>query len=93
MDMNEFALEILARNRIAELRAEAERSHQRRAVRPRSRPFRIVLGHALIWMGRRLQGVRGPSLTDRRGSPRRPGTVQSGVTWPRATGPGRRAAS
>ena len=93
MDMNEYGLEILARERIAELRAEAERSHQGRVVWLRSHPLRIVLGQALIRMGRSLQGVSGPPLTDRRGSRRRPGTVQSGVTWARATGPGRRAAS
>jgi hypothetical protein len=73
MDMNEYALEVLARERMGELRAEANRSHQRRALRPPSRPLRIVLGRALIRMGRRLQGLRRPSLPDRRAWPGGPG--------------------
>jgi predicted Zn-dependent protease len=58
MDMNEYALEILAQNRLAELRAAAELASRVRAARPVSRPLRVVLGQALIRMGHRLQGVR-----------------------------------
>jgi hypothetical protein len=71
MDMNEYALEVLARNRMAELRAEGERTKRVRGVRPASRPLRIVLGHALIRTGRRLQGVPS-SLPDRRAWQGRP---------------------
>jgi hypothetical protein len=58
MNMNDYALEVLARDRLAELRAEAERSVRIRAVRPVPGPLRVALGQALIRMGRRLQGVR-----------------------------------
>jgi hypothetical protein len=59
MHMNEYALEVAVRDRLAELRAQAERSNRVRAVRPASRPLRVALGHALIRMGNRLLGVRG----------------------------------
>ena len=72
MDMNEYMLEVLTRDRMAELRALAERSHRVRRERRASRPLRIVLGHALIQLGRRLQGVRRPSLPARRGWPSDP---------------------
>jgi hypothetical protein len=62
MDMNEYALEVLVRDRLAELRAEGERSNRLRAARPASRPLRIALGHALIRMGYHLRGVRRHSL-------------------------------
>jgi hypothetical protein len=58
MDMNEYALETLARDRLAELRANAERSHRVRVGRPAEPRLRIALGRALIGLGQRLQTVR-----------------------------------
>jgi hypothetical protein len=58
MDMNEYALEVLARDRLAELRANAQRAKESRWGRRSSRPLRAAIGHALIRMGRRLQGTR-----------------------------------
>ena len=58
MDMNEYALEVLARERLAELRANCERLNLTRAPGRASRPLRVALGHALIRWGRRLQGGR-----------------------------------
>jgi len=56
MDMNEYTLQVLAQDRLAEMRAAGERSSRIRVVRPRSRPLRVVLGHVLIRVGQRLQG-------------------------------------
>lgn len=61
MHMNEYVLEILVRDRLADMRERGEQSHRIRATRPGSRPLRFALGHALIWMGHRLQGVLEPS--------------------------------
>jgi len=58
MDMNEYALEVLARERLAELRANAERVSGARLGRRAPRPLRVAVGHALIRVGRRLQGTR-----------------------------------
>jgi hypothetical protein len=58
MDMNEYALEVLARDRLAELRATGGRAIWARAGRRRRRPLRVALGHALIRLGRRLQHRR-----------------------------------
>jgi membrane protein DedA with SNARE-associated domain len=63
MDMNEYVLEVVARDRLAEMREAAARSHRVRAARRASRPMRIALGHGLIRIGRRLQGVRDYSVT------------------------------
>jgi len=62
MDMNEYALEILARDRLAELRATSERMRRVPGRRPASRLLRFALGHALIRLGRRMQGARRRSL-------------------------------
>jgi hypothetical protein len=51
MDMNEYALEVLMRDRLKELRATRDRAAA-------SRPLRVALGDALVRLGRRLQGVR-----------------------------------
>jgi hypothetical protein len=64
MDMNTYALEVIARDRLTEMRAHGERSTQVWAARPASRSLRVALGHALIRLGERLQGVRGYSLGD-----------------------------
>ncbi len=58
MNMNDYTLEVIARARLAELRAEAARSIQFRAARPTPSPLRVALGHALIHLGRRLQRMR-----------------------------------
>ena len=55
MDMNEYALETLARERLAELRALAERAARARGGAPASRPLRAALGRALIRLGHRLR--------------------------------------
>jgi hypothetical protein len=58
MDMNEYALEVLARDRLAALRATRERASLARAAAAASHPLRAALGGALIRLGRRLQGAR-----------------------------------
>jgi hypothetical protein len=58
MDMNDYVLEIVARERLAEMRAKAEREHTVAAARSAGRPLRVVVGHALIHLGRRLQQRR-----------------------------------
>ena len=62
MDMNEYTLYILARDRLAELREAGERSSHIRVVRPSPRPLRVLLGQALVRVGRRLQCGHGCSL-------------------------------
>lgn len=59
MDLNEYLLEFLARNRLDEMRAA--RAHWSRvdAAGPAERPLRVALGHALIRLGERLQAVSG----------------------------------
>lgn len=59
MDMNEYALAVLARCRLAEMRAQAARLNQIRAASPMSRRLQVALGHALIRLGNLLLGVRG----------------------------------
>jgi hypothetical protein len=63
VDMNEYALEVLARERLAELRANRERMNHWRAPERPWRPLRVALGHALIRWGCRLQGSRKLSWT------------------------------
>jgi hypothetical protein len=63
MDMNLYVLEIVTRERLAEMRAAAERSHRIGAAGPASHPLRVALGHVLIRIGRRLRGVRDYSVT------------------------------
>ena len=58
MDMNEYALEVLARDRLAELRVTGERASWVRATAAAARPLRVAAGGALIRLGRRLQGLR-----------------------------------
>lgn len=61
MDLNEYLIEIFVRDRLADMRAKGEQSHRIQALRPEARPLRLALGHALIRMGHRLQGVLEPS--------------------------------
>jgi hypothetical protein len=58
MPMNEYTLEILARDRLAELRADADVRARARAVRTPHRPVRVMLGLLLMRMGRHLLGGR-----------------------------------
>jgi len=57
MDMNNYVLEVLVRDRLAEMRARGEQSARVRAVSPEPRPLRLVLGQALIHLGQRLHGA------------------------------------
>ncbi len=50
MDLNPYALEVLTREHLAELRADAERQDRARHAR-RPAPLRVVLGLALIRAG------------------------------------------
>jgi hypothetical protein len=55
MDMNHYAVEILARDRLAERRQAAARHTQVRAARPRA-VIRVAVGRALIRLGTRTLG-------------------------------------
>ncbi|HEX2440436.1 MAG TPA: hypothetical protein VHT71_19150 [Methylomirabilota bacterium] len=52
MDMNGYALEVLARDHLAELRARCERQELARAATPAPGSLRVALGLALIRAGR-----------------------------------------
>jgi hypothetical protein len=58
MDVNSYVLEVLVRERLAEMRAKGERLTRLREASGESRPLRFALGHALIRMGQRLRGAR-----------------------------------
>ena len=62
MDLNEYVLEAVARDRLAELREVAQRPHRIPAVGPVSHPVRVALGRAPIRIGRRLQGATDHSV-------------------------------
>jgi hypothetical protein len=55
MDMNVYLIEWWARERMDQVRADALRAQLAEALRQRP-PLRVVLGLALIRLGRRLQG-------------------------------------
>jgi hypothetical protein len=57
MDMNNYVLEVVVRDRLAEMRARGEQSARVRAAGPEPRPLRFVLGQALIHLGWRLHGA------------------------------------
>ena len=57
MEVNNYALEMLVRDRLAELRAAAVRSARIRAARPESRPLRTALSRALDQVRQRLHSV------------------------------------
>jgi hypothetical protein len=67
MDMNEYALEVLARERLVELRAKRERLDRARAATVASPSLRVALGRALIGLGQRRQAVRTSALGAVRG--------------------------
>ena len=56
MDMNGYALELMARQQIAERHAGAARHEMVRAAAPPPRPLRIAIGLALIRLGTRALG-------------------------------------
>ncbi|HEU5196758.1 MAG TPA: hypothetical protein VFW70_18605 [Methylomirabilota bacterium] len=58
MHVIEYTLEVLVRERLGEMRAEAARWSSIRAARPAPRPMRAALGRALIRLGHRMQGSR-----------------------------------
>ena len=51
MDVNSYVLEVLVRERLAEMRAKGERLTRLREASGESRPLRFALGHALIGWG------------------------------------------
>lgn len=53
MDMNEYCVQMLARQRLQDLRAEANAMALREAAHPRT-PLRVAVGHALVRLGNRL---------------------------------------
>lgn len=55
MDPNEYLVECLVKERLAEARAAAARSALARSLPPR-RPVRVVLGRALIRIGHWILG-------------------------------------
>jgi len=55
MDMNEYCLNMLARQRLDDLRAQAARIALGAQAR-RGQPLRVVVGHALVRLGHRLAG-------------------------------------
>jgi len=57
MDMNEYVLEMLVQERLAEIRAGVEQSNRVRAARTESRPRRLTWDHALIRLGHRLRSI------------------------------------
>jgi hypothetical protein len=62
MDMNVYLLEWLAKDRMAQVRADALRAKLPDGLlRP---PLRVVLGLALVRLGRRLQGAGAAKAAD-----------------------------
>ena len=57
MEVNNYALEMLVRDRLADLRAAAVQSARIRAARPESRPLRAALSRALDQVRQRLHSV------------------------------------
>jgi hypothetical protein len=65
MDMNGYALEVLARDHLAELRARCERHELVRAAAPAASSLRVALGLALIRAGRWTLGSADRGLAPR----------------------------
>ena len=59
MDLNVYTLEYLVRQRLEETRASQAAWRRIEAEQAEPRALRVVLGHALIRLGRRLQPVPG----------------------------------
>ena len=58
MDMHDYGLELLARYRAAEMRAEAEAQRRLRVTDPASARPSVALGAAVSWIEQRLLGVK-----------------------------------
>ena len=54
MDMNEYCLQAMMKERIEEMRAEVWALTLRSAARAPRRPARVVVGHLLVRLGNRL---------------------------------------
>jgi hypothetical protein len=65
MDMNGYALEVLARQQIAELHAGAALYELARAAAPPRRSLRVVVGLALIRLGTWALGPAHRTLSPR----------------------------
>jgi hypothetical protein len=63
MDMNVYLIEWWAKDRMDQVRADALRAQLAGALRLRP-PLRVVLGLALIRLGRRLQGGGAANAAD-----------------------------
>ena len=59
MDLNVYTLECLVQQRLDEMRASQEQWRRIGAEQAEPRALRVVLGHALIRLGRRLQPAPG----------------------------------
>jgi hypothetical protein len=57
MDLNDYAIEIIVRGRLADMRMDGERRQRLEAARPASRPVRDAVARRFIRMGARLLGV------------------------------------
>jgi hypothetical protein len=57
MEVNSYVLEVIVRERLAEMRARGERSNRVREALGDAHPLRFVLGDALIRIGQRLHGA------------------------------------
>lgn len=70
MDVNGYALELLAREQLATLRAAAA-AHQLARAGAARRPLRVALGRALVNLGRAVGGgLEGPRQPATIGEPR-----------------------
>jgi hypothetical protein len=65
MDLNHYAVEVLARDRLAERREAAARHTLVRAAAPPRGLIRVVVGLALIRLGTRALSSGTPSLASR----------------------------
>jgi hypothetical protein len=54
--MHEYFIDVMAKDRLAEIRALAAREWLAREARPPRRPLRIALGAGLVWLGQWLGG-------------------------------------
>jgi hypothetical protein len=67
--MHEYLTDVLARDRLAELRALAARESLYRELRPPRRPLRVALGAALVRIGHRLSRHETAAVAAERRSP------------------------
>lgn len=65
MDVNSYVIEMIARQQLAELRADAERQVQVRAAAGPARPLRVTLGLTLIRVGTWALGEANDALAAR----------------------------